>query len=129
MNKVIMVGRLTKAPETRQTPNGVAVCTMSIAVTRQNNREEVDFFNVVAWRGLAENCGKYLVKGQQIAVAGHLETRSYEDKNGVKKYVTEIQADDVEFLAKAGGTQQEQAPKEKSEFDAQSSFDDDSFPF
>lgn len=130
MNKVILIGRLTKAPEMRKTPNDVAVCTLSIAVTRTNNREEADFFNVIAWRGLAENCGKYLVKGQQVAVSGRIETRSYEDKNGVKKYITEIQADDIEFLAKASGSQTEQAPKAKSEFDAQSSLEEDeTWPF
>ena len=75
---------------------------MSVAVTRRMNREQADFFNVIAWRGLADNCAKYLVKGQQIAVAGELRTRSYEANDGSKRYLTEIQADDIEFLAKPG---------------------------
>lgn len=102
MNKVFIIGRLTKAPEHRTTPNGVSVTTMSVAVTRRMNREQADFFNVIAWRGLADNCAKYLVKGQQVAVAGELSTRSYEANDGSKRYVTEIQADDIEFLAKPG---------------------------
>lgn len=102
MNKVFIVGRLTRDPEHRTTPNGVSVTTLGVAVTRRMNREEADFFNVVAWRGLADNCAKYLVKGQQIAVVGELRTRSYDAKDGTKRYVTEIQADDIEFLAKPG---------------------------
>ena len=102
MNKVFIVGRLTRDPEHRTTPNGISVTTFSVAVTRRMNREESDFLNVVTWRGLADNCGKYLVKGQQVAVCGELRTRSYDAKDGTKRYVTEIQADDVEFLAKPG---------------------------
>lgn len=102
MNKVFIVGRLIKEPELRTTQNGVNVATMSVAVTRRMNREQADFFNVIAWRGLADNCAKYLVKGQQVAVAGELRTRSYEANDGSKRYVTEIQADDIEFLAKPG---------------------------
>lgn len=102
MNKVFIVGRLTKEPEHRTTPSGVSVTTFSVAVTRRMNRDEADFLNVVAWRGLADTCAKYLVKGQQVAVAGELRTRSYEAKDGSRRYVTEIQADDVEFLAKPG---------------------------
>lgn len=107
MNKVFLVGRLTKAPELKTTPNGVSVATFTIAVTRRTNREESDFLNTVTWRGLADNCGKYLSKGQQVAVVGEIRTRSYEAKDGSRRYVTEIQADDVEFLAKAGQRVQE----------------------
>ena len=107
MNKVFLVGRLTKAPELKTTPNGVSVATFTIAVTRRTNREESDFLNIVTWRGLADNCGKYLSKGQQVAVVGEIRTRSYEAKDGSRRYVTEIQADDVEFLAKTGQRAQE----------------------
>lgn len=102
INKVIITGRLTKAPEHKTTPNGVSVTTLRVAVTRRTNREQADFFNVIAWRGLADNCAKYLVKGQQVAVARELRTRSYEANDGSKRYVTEIQAEDIEFLAKPG---------------------------
>lgn len=100
MNKVFLVGRLTKAPELKTTQNGVSVATFTMAVTRRTNREETDFLNIVTWRGLADNCAKYLVQGQQVAVVGEIRTRSYETQDGSKRYVTEIQADDVEFLAK-----------------------------
>ena len=103
MNKVFLVGRLTKAPELRTTQSGISVATFTVAVTRRMNRDASDFINVVAWRGLAENCAKYLVKGQQVSVAGEMQTRSYDAKDGSgKRYVTEVQADDVEFLAKPG---------------------------
>lgn len=100
MNKVFLTGRLTKAPELKTTPNGVSVTTFTLAVTRRMNREETDFLNIVAWRGLADNCAKYLVQGQQVAVVGEIRTRNYEAKDGSRRYITEIQADDVEFLAK-----------------------------
>ncbi len=103
MNKVFIVGRLTKAPEARTTTQGISVTTFTVAVTRRQNREEADFLNVVTWRGLADNCARYLTQGQQVAVAGELRTRSYDANDGSKRYVTEIQADDVEFLAKPNG--------------------------
>ena len=102
MNKVFLVGRMTKAPELRTTQSGISVATFTVAVTRRMNRDASDFINVVAWRGLADNCAKYLIKGQQVSVVGELRTRSYDAKDGGKRYVTEVQADDVEFLAKPG---------------------------
>lgn len=104
MNKAFIVGRLTRPPEARTTPNGVSVTTFTVAVTRRMNREEADFLNVVTWRGLADNCAKYLVQGQQVAVVGEIRTRSYEAKDGSRRYVTEIQADDVEFLSRPNGS-------------------------
>lgn len=98
MNKAILVGRLTKEPEAKTTPNGVSVTTFTIAVTRRANKEEADFLNIITWRGLADNCAKYLVKGQRVSIAGEIRTRSYDAKDGSKRYVTEIQAEDVEFL-------------------------------
>lgn len=100
MNKVILIGNLAKAPELSTTPNGISVCQFSLAVSRKfKDDNAVDFFNVVAWRGLAENCNKFLSKGKKAAVIGSLQTRSYDDKNGNKRYITEIVADDVEFLS------------------------------
>ena len=107
MNKVFLIGRLTKAPELKTTGSGISVATFSIAVTRRAKRDEADFLNIVTWRGLADNCGKYLSKGQQVAVTGEIRTRSYEAKDGSKRYITEIQADEVEFLEKAGQRAQE----------------------
>ena len=102
MNKAFIVGRLTRPPEARTTSSGVSVTTFTVAVTRRNNREEADFLNIVTWRGLADNCAKYLVQGQQVAVVGEIRTRSYEANDGFRRYITEIQADDVEFLARPG---------------------------
>ena len=109
MNKAFIVGRLTRDPEHRTTPNGISVTTFTVAVTRRMNKEESDFLNVVVWRGLAESCAKYLVKGQQAAVCGELRTRSYDAKDGSRRYVTEIQAEDVEFLAKPKGAESREA--------------------
>ena len=128
MNKCFIIGRLTKAPEVKTTPNGISVATFTVAVTRRMNREESDFLNVVAWRGLADNVGKYIVKGQQVAVAGEIRTRSYEAKDGGKRYVTEIVADDVEFLAKPG-EQKAERPRMDEEFEPDMLVDDDSLPF
>lgn len=102
MNKVFLIGRLTDAPQTRQTPNGVSVTTFSIAVNRRFNRDQTDYIPVVTWRGLADNCAKYLVKGQQVAVSGELQSRRYEDKDGNKRTAYEVSAEDVEFLSRPG---------------------------
>jgi single-strand DNA-binding protein len=102
MNKVFLIGRLVDAPEHKTTPAGVSVANFRIGVNRRFNRDQSDFFTIVAWRGLADNCAKYLVKGQQVAVSGELQTRSYEGKDGVRRYITEVSADDIEFLAKPG---------------------------
>lgn len=139
MNKVIEIGNLTKDPEHSTTPSGVSVCKMSIAVNRNftnaNGERETDYFNIVAWRGLADNCARYLSKGKKIAVVGSLQNRSYES-NGEKKYVTEIMADEIEFLSPLGESGQPQQaansnkpqPK-KSKFDDMKPIDDDSLPF
>lgn len=102
MNRVILIGRLTRDPELRYTPSGVAVTTFTLAVNRpftsQSGEREADFINIVAWRQLADLCANYLRKGRQAAVEGRLQTRSYENKEGRKVYVTEVVADNVQFL-------------------------------
>ena len=102
MNKVILVGNLTRDPELSETPSGIAVCRFSIAVSRDyansDGSRDTDFFNVTVWRGRAENCGKYLKKGNKVAVVGSLQNRSYEDKVGIKRNVTDVVANEVEFL-------------------------------
>ena len=102
MNKVILIGNLTKDPELRTTGSGTVVATFDIAVSRArkdaSGNKVTDFFPIVVWRQLAELCGKYLAKGKKVAVTGELQTRSYETKDGAKRYVTEILADEVEFL-------------------------------
>jgi len=102
MNRCILIGNLTKDPELRSTPNGVSVCSFSIGVSRrfsnQNGERETDFFNIIVWRKQAENAAKYLRKGSQVAVSGQIQNRSYDDKDGNKRYITEIIAEEVQFL-------------------------------
>ena len=102
MNKVILIGNLTRDPEMRTTQGGVNVCTLGIAVQRrfanQQGVREADFFNVVCWRQLADLCGRYLQKGRKVCVIGSLQNRSYDAQDGSKRYVTEVIADEVEFL-------------------------------
>lgn len=132
MNKVFLVGRLAAEPELRTTPNGVSVCAMTIAVTRRADREKADFIRVIAWRGLGENCAKYLVKGQQAAIAGELRTGSYTAKDGGKRYTMEVYADDVEFLAKpAGGSNNAHTGEDGIDLPdgAEYAYDDGELPF
>ena len=102
MNKVFLIGNLTRDPEMRSTQSGVAVCNFSIAVNRrfkkENGEQETDFLNVVAWRQLAELCNKYLAKGRKVAVTGSIQTRQYEAKDGSKRTAWDIVAEEVEFL-------------------------------
>lgn len=102
MNQVVLIGRLTRDPELRFIPNsGTAVARFSIAVNREFKREgqpEADFFNIVVWGKSAENCANYLKKGRLVAVNGSLRNNNYEDKNGVKHYNIEINANRVQFL-------------------------------
>lgn len=103
MNKVMLIGNLTRDPELRTTSSGTSVCTFSIAVNRNftnaAGEREADFINITVWRGLAENCAKYLTKGRKVAVCGALQSRTYDDKEGNKRYALEVVADDVEFLS------------------------------
>ena len=108
MNSVSLVGRLTKDPELRFTATGKAVATFSLAVNRTFSKsDEADFFNIVTWQKTAENCANYLAKGQQVAVLGRLQSRSYENKEGRRIFVVEVVANEVEFLErrdKSGGS-------------------------
>ncbi len=108
MNKVILVGNLTRDPELSETPSGVAVCRFAIAVSRDyansDGTRETDFFNITVWRGRAEVCGKYLKKGSKVAIVGSLQNRSYEDKDGIKRNVTDVVANEVEFLSPKGAS-------------------------
>ena len=106
MNKVILIGRLTKDPELRYTTSNIPVATFTLAVNRTVS-EEVDFINIVVWRKQAENCSKYITKGSQVAIEGSIQTRSYEDKNGQKRHITEVVADNVKFLDTKNKVQQE----------------------
>ena len=102
MNKVFLIGRLTKDPELRYTNNNTPVATFTLAVNRpytnQSGEREADFIRIVVWRKQAENVKNYLLQGSQAAVEGRLQIRNYDDNNGQKVYVTEVVADNVEFL-------------------------------
>ena len=103
MNKVILIGRLTKDVELRYTQtNNTAVVSFSLAVNRKfvkpGEERQADFFNIVAWNKLAENIAKYLSKGKLVAISGRLENRSWDDENGQKHYVTEVIAEEVDFI-------------------------------
>ncbi len=102
MNKVFLIGRLTRDPELRYTGNNTAVASFSLAVQRNfanaQGEREADFFNITVWRKQAENVKNYLSQGSQVAIEGRLQTRSYDDANGQKRYVTEVVADNVEFI-------------------------------
>lgn len=100
MNKVVLMGRLTKEPEMRATQSNTAVCSFSLAVNRrfkQEGQPDADFINVTAWAKTAEFVSKYFTKGQQVAVIGRIQTRNYDDKDGKKIYVTEVVAEEVYF--------------------------------
>jgi single-strand DNA-binding protein len=110
MNKVFLIGRLTRDPELRYTGNNTAVASFSIAVNRnftnQSGEREADFINVVVWRKQAENVKNYLTQGSQVAIDGRIQTRSYDDSEGKKRYVTEVVADNVEFLGSKNSNSQ-----------------------
>lgn len=100
MNKVILMGRLTRDPEVKYTTNNTLVCSFSLAVNRrfkQEGQAEADFINIVAWGKTGEFCSKYFAKGQQVAVVGRIQTRNYDDKEGRKVYVTEVIAEEAYF--------------------------------
>jgi single-strand DNA-binding protein len=106
INRIILVGRLTKDPELRYTPNGVAVANFTLAVNRpftnQQGDREADFINIVVWRRQAENAANFLKKGSLAGVDGRLQTRSYDNNEGRRVYVTEVMAESVQFLEPKG---------------------------
>lgn len=108
MNTVILVGRLTKDPELRRTNSDIPVVQFSLAVNRiglnSAGEREADFINCVVWRAQAENLAKYMRKGNQIGIEGRIQTRNYDDQNGVKRYVTEVVCNNIHFLEPKSAT-------------------------
>lgn len=102
LNKITLIGRLTKDVEMRTTQNGTAVATFTVACERnfkgQDGEKETDFIPIIVWKGLAETCNRFLAKGKMVAVAGRLQIRNYEDKEGKRRTVAEVVAEDVQFL-------------------------------
>lgn len=134
MNKAILVGNLTREPEMRATPNGVSVTSFTVAVNRryksQDGQQQTDFINCVAWRGTAEFIAKYFTKGSKIGVIGTIQTRTYDDQNGNKRYVTEVVCDEAEFAGSkaqnTGANKQEAASDGLKEYEP---LDDSELPF
>lgn len=118
LNRAILVGRLTRDPDLRYTPNGIATSSFTLAVNRpfsnQQGEREADFINVVVWRKQAENAAQYLSKGSLAGVDGRIQTRSYENNSGQRVYVTEIVADSVQFLDTKSGSKPD-APRNEEE--------------
>jgi single-strand DNA-binding protein len=106
LNRVILIGRLTKDPELRYTPNGVAVASFTLAVdrfrTNAQGERETDFIPIVVWQKQAENCANYIGKGSLCAVDGRIQVRTYDAKDGQRRWVTEVVADNVRFLDRRG---------------------------
>lgn len=112
MNKLTIIGNLTRDPELRTTQSGISVCSFTVAVNRrrtQGQQPEADFFRVSAWRQLGENCGKWLVKGKKVCVVGPVSVSTYQGNDGNTRAQLEVTAEDVEFLSPAG--QVEEAPQ------------------
>ena len=143
MNKVILVGNLTRDPELITTTNGVSLCRFSLAVQRRfagpDGEREADFVNIVVWRAQADNCYKYLKKGSKCGVVGSLQTRSYDAQDGTKRYSTDVVAEEVEFLSTKGSSSSEESfepvesgSKSSGKNDVVNKFepiDDDNLPF
>lgn len=136
LNRVILIGRLAQDPELRYTTSGIAVATFALAVERsytsKTGERETDFISIVVWRKLAENCANHLGKGRLVAVEGSLQTRSYDDNNGIRRKVVEVVADNVRFLdwPKDGGpTGQKKSPINSNNDDLGNFGDDIDVPF
>ncbi len=129
LNRIVLIGRLTRDPELRYTSTGVAVTSFALAVDRpfsNNGQKEADFINIVTWKGLAETCANYLKKGKLTAVEGRLQIRNYDNNEGKKVYVTEVVADNVRFLEAMGGNSNSGQDQQRSDFQT-SRFDQDPF--
>jgi single-strand DNA-binding protein len=135
VNKVILVGNLGKDPEVRFTPGGKAVCKFPLATTErwsngEGQQERTEWHNIVVWGRSAENCGQYLAKGRQIYLEGSLRSRSYDDKEGNKRYVTEIIAQRVQFLGgKPNGAAESDIGSESESVSGTGPSGDDEVPF
>ena len=141
MNKVFLIGNLTRDPELSETASGVSLCRFAIAVNRNyssaDGERKTDFFNIAAWRGLGETVARYAKKGNKVAVSGSIELRNYEDSQGVKRTSVDIVAQDVEFLTPRNGSQNDgymsdapaPAPQERKRASLQAFDDDADIPF
>lgn len=133
MNKVIMIGRIASEPEMKTTAGGVARCSFRLAVARRfknaEGKHESDFFAVLCWRNTADFVWRYFAKGDAIAVEGSLQTRSYEAQDGTKRYVTEINAEHVEFVGNREARQNQEQPDKQPAQDGFTEVEDEQLPF
>ena len=141
MNKIFLIGNLTRDPELRSTQNGVPVCTFTVAVNRRSRQgaeagqQEADFFRVTTWRQLAENCNRFLAKGRKVGVVGTLTLQNYTGNDGQQRYSLEVSADEVEFLSPRGESGGDSRPAVSQQPPAQEPgggfvrVDDDDLPF
>ena len=143
MNKIILIGNLTRDPELRTTPNGYTVCDFTIAVNRRRygqqqqqsaQQGDADFFRISAWRQLGENCAKYLAKGRKVYVSGPLSARTFQGQDGTTRLSLEVNADEVEFLssradAEASGTAQASQPSGVTASSGFTAVETDELPF
>ena len=112
MNKIFLIGNTTKDPESGTTSSGVPYCKFTIAVNRKFEKDKTDFINIVTWRGIAETCSKYVKKGRKLGVVGSLQIDSYE-KDGSKRTVVQVVADEVEFLSSGASENTQDKPQER----------------
>ncbi len=134
LNRIILIGRLTRDPELRYTPSGTPVAKFTLAVDRRTNKQgekEADFIDIVTWQKVAETCANYLGKGRLVAVEGRLQIRSYDDNQGIRRKTAEVVAENVRFLDKAKEDQGRSsfAPTKEDDFASEVSFVDDDMPF
>ena len=134
MNKVILIGNLTKDPELSTTNSGINYCRFTLAVPKRfanAGERDAEFINIVVWRVQADNCHKYLKKGSKACVIGSLQTRSYDAQDGTKRYVTEVVAEEVEFLSTKNSTDNMGVSPVDTDSDATElqPIEDDSLPF
>ena len=116
MNKIIIIGNLTGAPELRVTQSGVSVCQFNVAVNGRRKDDGTTFFRATAWRALGETCHKYLDKGRKVMVCGAVSASAYTGRDGKPRASLEVTADDVEFLSSASGDSQQQSAPEANGF-------------
>lgn len=114
MNRVFLIGNLTKDPEVSVVSNDLKNCKFSIAVTRRYGSKETDYFSVICWRGMAENCGRYLRKGSKVGICGSIQNKNYETSDGQKRYSVEIVADEVQFLSTRAESEMNDLPEEEA---------------
>lgn len=133
MNKAILIGNLTKDPEISTTTNGISVCRFTVAISRKyansEGERETDFINVVVWRTLADNCHKFLRKGSKVAVVGNIQNRSYDATDGTKRYITEVVAEEVEFISTRNTDSETKDEPKKEAVTKLQPIDDDGLPF